>query len=225
MTADVSIGVCSFGRAASERCVNKLLRPFGETTLTDIVLDKLHDLGPDVFFAGYDEAFRAKAEAHAVPFVRRDERSVSIDEPIVEILSFLRDVPYTHLAMVNACQPFLTVETIRHFVAQAATGGHQPAFAVIRRNTHFVSIDGRPLNFPGSLKTINTKTVEPVLEFAHALYFFERDYLFRHGRYWDWQDVQLLEIPDRYEAIDIDTEEDFALADALWRSGHRPSSP
>lgn len=222
MTRGASVAVMSFGRRQSERCPDKLLRPFAETTLADIMMAKLSLLGPDSFFAARDDEFRAKAAAHGVTFLERSERSVSIDEPIVEILSFLREVPYTHIAIVNACLPFLAVDTIRRFLVQSAEGGHRPAFAVLRRNTHFVTLDGRPLNFPADLKTINSKTVEPVFEFAHALYFFEREYFFRHGRYWDWREVRLLEIADRHEVIDIDTEEDFALAEALWTGGFRP---
>ena len=74
-----------------------------------------------------------------------------------------------------------------------------------------------PLNFPADMKTINSKTVQPVLEFAHALYFFERDYFFTHGRYWDWATVRLLEVADPRELVDIDTEADFEFAEALWR--------
>lgn len=212
----------SFGRRRSERCPDKLLRPFGDTTLADIVLAKLHALGPNTFFAARDEEFRVKAAAHGVAFVERSERSVSIDEPIAEILACLRDVPYTHLLIVNACLPFLRVGTIRRFLSQAVEGGYQPAFAVLRRHTHFVDLEGRPLNFPSDLKTINSKTVQPVYEFAHALYFFEHDYLFEHGRFWDWQQLRLLELDDRRETIDIDTEDDFALAEALWKGGLRP---
>lgn len=211
-----TVGVFSFGRKQSARCPNKLLRPFADTTLADIALAKLHALGPDVFFAGYESEFADKAAAHKVPFIRRSEHSVSIDEPIVEILSFLHDVPYTHLLIVNACLPFLKLETIHRFLAQALEGGCRPAFAVARRQNHFISLDGRPLNFPADLKTINSKTVQPVYEFAHALYFFEREYFFQRGRYWDWQHVRLLEIDDRYELVDIDTEDDFAFAEALW---------
>lgn len=221
-----TVGVFSFGRKGSQRCPNKLLRPFADTTLADIALDKLRELGPAVFFAGYESEFADKAAAHGVPFVLRSERSVSIDEPIVEILSFLRDVEYTHLLIVNACLPFLKVETIRGFLAQALEGGYRPAFAVARRQNHFITLDGRPLNFPADMQTINSKTVRPVYEFAHALYFFEREYFFQHGRYWNWQDVRLLEIADRYELVDIDTEDDFAFAEALWMGrgsvGHRP---
>ena len=212
-----SIGVFSFGRKQSERCVNKMLRPFAGTTLADIALAKLRAFTPGAFFAAHDEEFAAKCAAHAVPFVRRDLRSVTIDEPITDILAFLRNVPYTHLLIVNGCLPFLRIETIRTFLDDCVAGQLAPAFAVHRRKNHFLTLDHRPLNFPADMKTINSKTVEPVLEFAHALYFFEREYFFTHGRYWDWATVRLLEVADSREFIDIDTEADFEFAEALWR--------
>jgi CTP:molybdopterin cytidylyltransferase MocA len=212
-----AIGVFSFGRTQSERCPNKMLRPFGGTTLADIVLEKLRAFSPDSFFAAAADEFRDKCERHRVAFVPRDPRSVAIDEPITEILSFLHDVPYSHLLIVNGCLPFLATRTIAAFLDDCRRGGLEPAFAVSRRRNHFMSLDHRPLNFPVDMKTINSKTVQPVLEFAHALYFFEKAYFFAHGRYWDWRSVRLVEAGSRWEMIDIDTEEDFMFAEALWK--------
>jgi CMP-N-acetylneuraminic acid synthetase len=213
----IDVGVFSFGRKRSQRCPNKLLRPFGDTTLADIALEKLHTFGPQAFFAAHEVEFEEKCARHGVRFVQRSLRSATIDEPITEILSFLRDVPHTHLLIVNSCLPFLKATTIRAFLDECVRGDAGPAFAVVRRRNHFISLDHHPLNFPLDMRTINSKTVDPVLEFAHALYFFERDYFFEHGRYWDWQSVRLVELPDERERIDVDTEEDFELAEALWR--------
>jgi hypothetical protein len=194
-----------------------MLRPFAGTTLTDILLDKLRHFGSQAFFAAHEGEFQEKCDQHGVAFVPRDPRSVTIDEPITDILSFLRDVPYTHLLIVNGCLPFLQTSTMAAFLDECRQGDLAPAFAVIRRRNHFLSLDRRPLNFPLDMTTINTKTVEPVLEFAHALYFFEKAYFFEHGRYWDWRTVRLIETADPHEMLDIDTEEDFAFAEALWK--------
>ena len=216
------VGVCSFGRTGSQRCPNKMLRPFGETTLTDLVLEKLAQVraqtGTDVFFAGWEPAFRVKCAQHGVPFVQREARSAQVDEPITEILSFLREVPHTHLLLINGCLPFLRTETIAAFLRQCLLPAPQPAFAVLRRANYFMTLDRQPLNFDPGAKTLNTKTVRPVYEFAHALYFFERDYFFREGTYWDWQTVRLIEMPGGLEARDIDTEEDFQSAAGAWRA-------
>lgn len=194
-----------------------MLRPFGDTTLLDLVLAKLAELGPDSFFAGFEHEFEEKSRQHGVRFVRRDERSVSIDEPITDILSFLRGLDYTHFLIVNGCLPFLEVDTIRDVRERCIAGGHEPAFAVVRRHNHFIGPDRTPLNFPRDMKTINSKTVTPVFEFAHALYFFEKQYFFEHGAYWDWRTVRFLELSDRAEILDIDTEEDFTFAETVWR--------
>ena len=85
------------------------------------------------------------------------------------------------------------------------------------RKNFFLDEKRRPLNFKLSLKTINTKMVSPVYEFAHALYFFDKDYFFKHGRYWDWQEVRFIEIKEKAELMDIDTEEDFKIAEEIYR--------
>jgi CMP-N-acetylneuraminic acid synthetase len=212
------IGIFSFGRKASQRCPNKMLRPFNGTTLIDILLSKLAHFGNRAFFAGYEPEFKEKCLAHGVKFVARDEKSVQIDGPITEILSFLKQVEFENLLIVNACLPLLRPETIKSFIAHCETGGYKPCFAVNERNNFFITKDRKPLNFPLSLRTINTKAVQPIYEFAHALYFFNKDYFFREGRYWDWKEVDLFPIADKTELIDIDTEEDFRIAECAWRA-------
>lgn len=212
------IGVFSFARKQSQRCPNKMLRPFGDTTLTDIVLSKLQQLGDMSFFSGFEPEFQEKCRQAGVRFVQRSEKSVTIDGPIVEILSFLKDLEFDYFLIVNACLPFLTSASISQFLAECQTGGFKPAFAVVKRNNFFIDEERRPLNFHLNLKTINTKTVQPVYEFAHALYFFKKDYFFTHGRYWDWQEVRFIETGDKIELLDIDTEEDFQLAEDVYKT-------
>lgn len=212
------IGVFSFGRKQSQRCPNKMLRPFAGTTLTDIVLSKLSRWGPRSFFAGCEEEFREKCARHRVRFVQRDPRSVRIDEPIVEILSFLREVDYRYVLLVSSCAPFLRPETIEAFLRDCEAHGCQPAFSVAARRKHFMSQGRRAINFSQSGGTLNTKAVTPIYELMDALYFFDRRYFLREGRYWDWRAVRLIELNSQHECFDVDTEEDFALAEALWRA-------
>lgn len=201
-----------------------MLRPLAGTTLTDILLAKFARCPFATFFAGYESVFRERCEAHGVRFVQRDLHSATIDAPIIEILSFLRPLEFTHFLCVNASLPFLDIDTIAAFLDDCLAHDREPAFGVMRRTNHFMSLDRRPLNFDIGAKTINTKAIEPVLEFAHALYFFSKDYFFREGRYWDWHTVRLIEIPDRLQTVDVDTEEDFRIAEALWKGLHQGAS-
>jgi CMP-N-acetylneuraminic acid synthetase len=223
-TGSRSVAVFSFGRTGSQRCPNKMLRPFGGTTLTDIALSKFARASRPTFFAGFEPEFKDRCARHGVRFVQRDERSASIDEPITEILSFLRTETFSHLLCVNASLPFLELDTIESFLDDCLSHDWAPAFAVCRKTNHLMTLDREPINFELGAKTINTKTVRPVLEFAHALYFFERNYFFREGRYWDWHTVRLVELPDKLQTIDIDTEEEFRIAEALWRGLAHPAN-
>jgi molybdopterin-guanine dinucleotide biosynthesis protein A len=201
----------------SQRCPNKLLRPFGNTTLTDILLSKFSQLDAETFFCGYEQEFADKCHEHRVRFVPRDERSASIDGPIHRVLGCLRDVEYDYLLLVNSCLPFLKVDTISKFLRTCMLNEHQPAFAVVQRHAYFMTADKQAVNFDINQRTRNTKTVDPVLEFAEALHYFRRSYFLQAGTFMDWSEVRFIELASRYELLDIDTEEDFAVAEALWR--------
>jgi CMP-N-acetylneuraminic acid synthetase len=213
-----NIGIFSFGRKQSQRCPNKMLRPFSDTTLTDIILSKLSFFNERAFFAGYESEFKEKSERHGVRFVQRDFNSVNIDGPITDVLAFLKKVEFEYFLIINGCLPFLTVQSINSFLVECEENNYDSAFAVILRNNFFISLDREPLNFDLNMKSINTKEVKPVYEFAHALYFFNKDYFFKHGRYWDWNDVKLVELKDRYELMDIDTEDDFEITEQVWNA-------
>lgn len=210
--------VVSFGRKQSERCPNKMLKPFGGTTLTDVMLSKLMRISVPSYFAGYEHEFKAKSEQYQVNFIQRSQTSVSIDEPITDILSFLHDIPQQKILLVNACLPFLRLKTIQAFLDGAMKNSYDSAFAVVKRNNFYFDMNKTPLNFHKDLKTINTKKADPVYEFAHALYLFDKDYFFRHGRYWDWSAVKLIEMGAHEELIDIDTEDDFTFAEMIFLS-------
>lgn len=213
------IGIYSYGRKQSKRCPNKVLRPFGNTTLCDILMAKLKKVGgKNAFFAGYEDEFREKAEAHGIEFVKRSRHSTLIDKPITECQEFLRRVDFDYVLCVNACLPFLKVETIRKFIENVKENGYKPAMAAIKRQNYFYFNDGTPANFSASIKTLNTKTVTPMIEMAQALFFFKREYFFKHGRYWNWRSVRLIELKDKLELLDIDTEDDFTIAEKIWQA-------
>lgn len=210
----------SFGRKQSARVPNKMLRPFADTTLVDIVLQKLCVFAPDALFAGYEPEFRDKCDRHGVRFVQRQEQSVGIDGPITDILSFLRGVDAKYFLLVSACNPFLRIDHIQGFLADCKQGGHRPAISVKRHRKHFVTPDARGLNFSLETKTLNNKTVQPIFELVDGLYFFEKEFFFSQGTYWRWNEVRFLDASGDDLLIDVDTEADFAAAEALWGAGY-----
>lgn len=212
----IDVAVWSCGRVASSRCPKKMVRAFGGTTLTDIFLKKLSKLGNNTFFSGYEDIFEEKCKASNVPFVKRTKKSAFIDEPASEIYSFLTEQPYEQFLQVNACMPFLKVQSIVDFLDKCSNS-KKAAFAVIRKPNYFVKLDGTPINFSKDLTTINTKKTSPIHEFAHVFYYFNKDYFIKNGWYWDWSEVRYIEIPYGLEIFDIDTQEEFFMAETLYK--------
>ncbi|MBF0355143.1 MAG: hypothetical protein HQL43_07910 [Alphaproteobacteria bacterium] len=212
------VSVFSFGRKQSARCQNKMLRGFADTTLTDIVLAKLSRLSHPAFFAGHEPEFAEKCLAHGVPFIARSQRSATIDEPIVDILDFLKPIQSRFFVIVSACLPLLPLADIQNFIDQSLASG-KPSMSARMHRTYFLRArDHAPLSFDGTSQTINTKTVEPVYELVHALYFFEKDFFFKNGRYWNWGDLRMHDMASPHFLVDVDTEQDFIAAESLYRA-------
>ena len=215
------IAIFSFGRKKSSRVKNKLLKKFGRTTLTDIVLKKLRILNKQSFFAGYDDVFKKKCLIHGVRFVKRNYKSSIIDSPITSILHFLKQQNYKKFIIINACAPFLKISTIKNFIKFCKQEPDSPAFTIIKKNNFFLDKNYNPINFNNNLKTINTKEVNSLYEFAHTLYYFDKDFFFKNKRYWNYKNLRYFEIKNKYEQIDIDTNEDFLLAEKIWINDHK----
>ena len=173
-----NIAIFSFGRKKSSRVKNKLLKKFSNTTLTDIVLKKLKIFNKQSFFAGYEHEFKKKCNLHNVRFVKRNFRSCVIDSPITSILHFLKKQNYKKFIIINACVPFLKISTIKNFIKFCQQDPGKPAFTIIKKNNFFLDKKYNPINFNKNLKTINTKKVNSIYEFAHALYYFDKDFFF-----------------------------------------------
>lgn len=214
------IGIFSIGRKNSFRVKNKLLKKFDNTTLTDIILKKLKVFNDQSFFAGYEKEFKEKCRKHKVRFVQRSFKSANINEPISLILNFLKNEKYKKFIIINSCVPFLKVKTIKRFIKFSLQKPNLPAFSVIKKNNFYLNNSKQPVNFKINLKTINTKKTKELYEFAHSLYFFDKKFFLKNGRYWNYKNLRYFEINDKFEQIDIDINQDFEIAKKLWKKSN-----
>ncbi len=212
--------IWSCARISSQRCKNKMIREFAGSTLTDIFLDKLSKLEYNSFFSGYEDIFKKKCSKYNIRFQSRSKKSSEIDFPASEIYSFLNNVDTKYFLQINACLPLLRIDTINDFIDKALKSD-KPKFAVFKKNNYFIDKESNPVNFDYKINTINTKQVEHVYEFAHVFYFFKKEYFVKNGWYWDWNDLEYITIPSSIETFDIDTEEEFKTAEALYLSKNK----
>lgn len=118
--------------------------------------------------------------------------------------------------MTHTTNPLLTPETIRSALAQyqegVAKGEADSLFTVNKIQTRFYRGDASPVNHdPDNL--IQTQDLEPWYEENSNLYIFSRDSFAKTNARIGKQ--PLLHVMDKMEASDIDTPEDWDLAEAL----------
>ncbi|MBE0616360.1 MAG: acylneuraminate cytidylyltransferase family protein [Proteobacteria bacterium] len=165
------------------------------------------------------------------PFIREDAGRVFERVSILERPSHLRggDVPMNDVLLnsvssleadlflqTHSTNPLLRAETVDRAVRTFwdRRGECDSLFSVTRLHTRLWDASGHPLNHDPSV-LLRTQDLPPVFEENSCLYLFERETLLRRGNRIGWR-PHLLEIPPE-EAVDIDEETDFRIAEALFK--------
>lgn len=132
--------------------------------------------------------------------------------PFNEVLrSFALDIPADVYVLTHATAPFIRKETIEKAVEMVRSGAYDSAITV-QRQQEFVWIDGEPANY--SIDDIpRTQDLKPFYTETCGLFVYTREQIVEHNRRIGPR-TYLLEI-DKIEAVDINEEEDFLIADSI----------
>ncbi len=210
----------------SRRVPGKNRRPLGGRPLFHHILSILEgtpEVG-DIIVTSDSRALLAEAAA-ASDRVRTHRRAPEVCDPdtsmnrvlldAVEALAMPMDAM---LLQTHATSPLLRPETLSAAVAAlaAARPDRDSLFSVTRRQVRLWDGAARPLNHDPE-RLLPTQDLAPVFEENSAFYLFTAGGLRRHGRRIGVRPM-LWETPP-LESIDIDTTDDFALAEAVlsWR--------
>ena len=151
--------------------------------------------------------------------VRFVERPPDLDRDatlIGEVLeSFANDVPAQIYVLAHATSPFLSASSISKAVLAVQSTQYDSALTV-RAQQEFTWFNGRPENY--SLDEI-PRTQDLPIRYVETtgLYVYTHDLLARTGR--RVGDSPYLVPVSKIEAIDINDEEDFAIAAAVFEAG------
>ncbi|MEM7588191.1 MAG: acylneuraminate cytidylyltransferase family protein [Acidobacteriota bacterium] len=212
-------------RHVSERVPGKNTRPFAGKPLFEHVLatllacDLIDEVVIDTDSPTIAEAVNGRSR---VRIVERPEPLRAGEVPMNDIL--LHDVERVDAdvyVQTHATSPLLTLETlataISTFLEQRPST--DSLFTVTRLQTRLWDAGSRPINHDPRV-LLRTQDLPPVFEENSALYVFTKDSL-RSRRNRIGERPYLLEIPP-LEAMDIDTEWDFRLAELVYREHRQP---
>ena len=108
-------------RLGSERLPGKMLKPFAESNLVDILFKKLKKLKnisqSNIFFSAYEQELKDVAIENRVNIYDRSEESAKSEgQPLSEIYEWHNVLPFKYVVLVSACNPLLKVSTIDDFI-------------------------------------------------------------------------------------------------------------
>lgn len=202
----------------SERVPGKNLRQFRGRPLFHWILKSLHEV-PAVarVVVDTDSLGIARDVASAFPAVHIIDRPQELrgdDVPMNEIIAHdLDQVGGSEWLQTHATNPLLKAATIEQAVIQYSTAATADSlFSVTVLNTRLYDESGRALNHDPEV-LLNTQDLPLVYEENSCLYLFSTETFMKSGRRIG-QSPMLFPI-DRLEAVDIDEEFDFRIAECL----------
>lgn len=202
----------------SERVPGKNLRPMAGRPLFHWVIEKLltAEMVDQVLVeTDSDEIEIAVRQAFgSVRVLRRPDRLHGDMVPMHDVVANIAEqVEHTHVLQTHSTNPLLTAETTdRAIRSYLDSGDHDSLMSVTPWRSRFFYRDGRPVNHDPA-KLSRTQDLPPILEENSNLYIAPRELIIETGMRVGLRPL-LFEMDPR-EAIDIDDEADFEMAEAL----------
>jgi CMP-N-acetylneuraminic acid synthetase len=209
-------------RHSSERVPGKNYRVLGDRPLYQHIVGTLLEVPEiDEVVIDTDSQTIMEQAASAFPNVRVLERPQHLragEIPMNDVLlNTIRQLDADVFLQTHSTNPFLTAQTIgaalRHYVEGRESGTHDSLFTVTRLQARLWSEKAEPINHDPSV-LLRTQDLPPVFLENSCGYVFTRDTLVERGNRIGASPL-LFEV-DHIEAIDIDEERDFRLAEAVW---------
>lgn len=146
-----------------------------------------------------------------IKFLKRDK---SLDADLVKgseiYKSFIECVDADYYVLAHATSPFIKAETIRNSLCNVISGAFDSAFTV-KKIQNFAWYDDAPINY--SLEDVpRTQDLKPILIETSAFFIFKKELFVSTNRRIGFNPY-IQEVIGS-ETIDIDTKEDFMLAEA-----------
>lgn len=201
----------------NERCPGKNTRMLGDKPLLQYELDNLKktELCDSINVYCSDESI--------IPFLPEGinfiKRPAFLDLPTSNFTqifdNFMRVVDSEIYVYAHATAPFITVSTMRQCIKAVESGEYDSAFCAIKLQDYLWQ-DGEPLNFDAS-NLPRTQDLKPIYQETSGVYVFTKDVYKKHKR--RIGEKPFIKEVSFKEAVDIDNQEDFDLAEVLVNTG------
>lgn len=145
-------------------------------------------------------------------FLKRDTYLDGFQVKGLEIIErFVKDVDADIYVLTHVTQPFTKSESIQFALEKVMSGEYDSAFSAVEFQDYMWK-DGKPFNY--DMKNIvRTQDLDPIYMETGAFFIFRKEVFTEFGQ--RIGNKPYLHIIDQFEAVDIDTAEDFEFAKAV----------
>ena len=182
--------------------------------ISEVIIDTDSDLIMEELdkFERYDQVVR----------IRRPENLTDPTESMNAIIAHdLQFASNDFILQTHSTNPLLTADTITKAIEQFRKSGEcDSLFGVTKVQTRFYDAEGKPVNHDPD-KLLRTQDLPPYFEENSTLYLFSRQ-SFKAGQNRLGKKPEMFEVSAE-EAIDIDNETDFRIAECLLSAKHGES--
>ena len=216
-------------RVNSTRMPGKMIKPFGESNLTEIAVDKIKKSilpNKNFYLSVRDRELIDIARKHNIQYYLRGENSIRNDDTVPftlpEVFEWWDKLDYDYYIIMNACNPLVHIETINNFITEFVQSTSDGLFSVVEHKRFFFKKDGTIFqDFYGSEEakvTLNSKYIETIYS-GGPLRAGKMTDVGKHIYMGDFNKPNSVPLfhynPDEY--IDIDYQWEFDVAEALYK--------
>jgi CMP-N-acetylneuraminic acid synthetase len=148
-------------------------------------------------------------EEKGLRFLKRDSYLDGYHVKGLEIIDrFVKDVEADIYVLTHVTQPFTKSESITNALGKVLSGEYDSAFSALKLQD-YMWMNGKPINYEPQ-NIIRTQDLEPIYMETGAFFIFRKEVFTKLGQRIG-NKPYICEI-DQFEAVDIDTAEDFEFA-------------
>ena len=223
-------------RMGSKRVKNKNLRMIKDKPLINYIIDATikTNVFDDIYINSEADIFSEIADKCGIKFYKRPEK-LSSDEATNDdfMLDFMENVQCDIVIQLLATSPFISPAEISAFVKQMVESDVDTLVSVKNHQIECL-FDGSPINFNKKEKTPPSQFLKPVQAYACGIMGWKNEKFIenikKYGAAYHGGDGKIGCFELRgYSAIDIDSEDDFLLAEAVaekkWKQTRNSKTP
>ena len=197
----------------NQRLPGKNTLPLGSRRMCDYIFETVRGISEidEKYVYCSDDSIQEHIP-QGLTYLKRDPYLDGFQVKGLEIIEyFIRDVTADIYVLTHVTQPFTRADSIREALLKVAGGEYDSAFSAVKIQD-YCWYQGKPLNYDMQ-DIVTTQNLEPVYMETGAFFIFTREvfekYHQRIGK------KPYMKIIDQLEAVDVDTMEDYRLAQAV----------